>query len=213
MARNVAAHGIRPRLRRKQARPSEIIDAGLAEFGEKGFAAARLDDIARRAGISKGTIYLYFDSKEAVFEAALKAYELPLLGEAEALLSQYPGPTRDLLTMLLQRIYGEIHRPEIRTLIQILLSDGRRFPRIAEVYFEQSVRRGRAMLEKVVARGVERGEFRHGPASDMPMIVIAPMIMSLVWTITFNRFEPLDLDRFLKAHLDLLFHGLEVRPT
>ena len=197
-----------PRQRRKQARPGEIIEAGLAEFGESGFAATRLEDVARRAGIAKGTIYLYFDSKEALFEAAVRSRLGPVLDEAGAMINAFPGPTIDLLRLLIPVIYAKLVDSDARILVRIILSEGARFPAITELYYRAAVAKGRAFLARIVERGVARGEFRAGPLTDLPIVLIAPVLMAAFWKMTFEPYDPIATERFLAAHLDLIVNGL-----
>lgn len=207
-----AAPNAPKRRRRKEARPGEIIAAGLAEFADKGFAAAKLEDVATRAGVVKGTIYRYFESKEALFEAALKAQVAPVFNEVLASLERFPGSTPDLLRMVIPTIYKELFGSGIHVLMRIIIAEGGRFPAIAEFYHRESITRGKTIIEAIVHRGVARGEFRPGAAADLPMVAIAPAVMAAVWTMTFDRFEPIPIERFLEAHLDLVLNGLQARP-
>lgn len=201
------------RRRRKEARPAEIIDAGLAAFAENGFAATKLEDVARRAGIVKGTIYRYFDSKEALFEAALKARLTPLIGEIEQLVATFPGSSAELLRLVMRAAYGRMFQPDAQALMRIIISEGRRFPAITEFYHRETVSKGRRMISAIVARGVARGEFRAGAAADLPIVVMAPAIMAAVWRMTFEPFDPLDLDKFASAHADLALNGILTRDA
>ena len=200
-----------PRRRRKEARPGEIIEAGLAEFAARGFAAAKLDDVARRAGIAKGTIYRYFPSKEALFEAAVLSLEAPLAGEVERMIDAFPGPAADLLRLVIGEMYARLFQPELQTLMQIIISEGGRHPAIAAFYHRQMIAMGQRLLGRIVARGIASGEFRDGAVAKMPMIVIAPAMMATIWKMTFDTFEPLDMKNFAAAHLELVLDGLRVR--
>ena len=201
----------RPRRRRKEARPSEIIEAGLLEFSENGFAGTRLEDVATRAGIAKGTIYRYFDSKEALFEAAVLSRVTPVIDGVEAMVDAFPGSSADLLGLVLARIYGEIVGSDVHVLMRIIISEGARFPAISEAYYRRTVAKGRALIGRIVTRGVARGEFRAGAAADLPMVAVAPAIMAAVWRMTFEQFDPVPPERFLAAHLDLVLYGLVER--
>ena len=200
-----------PRHRRKDARPAEIIEAGLAEFAERGFAAARLEDVARRAGVVKGTIYRYFETKEALFEAAVKARVRPIVADVESLVAVFPGPTLDLLRMAFSQVYAQLFQPDVQALMWIIISEGRRFPDIARFYHQEVIARGQRVVTAIVARGVARGEFRPGPAADLPLIVVAPAITAVIWRMTFQPFAPLDIDKWAAAHADLAFNGLLAR--
>jgi len=197
----------KPRRRRKDARPGEIIEAGLAEFAETGFAATRLDDVAKRAGIAKGTIYRYFASKEALFEAAVRT-RLSAVLDIDARIDAYPGPTRDLLCLMIETMYRQLVESDMRTILRILLADGARFPAITAFYHEAAVAKGRALLGRIVARGIARGEFREGAYTDLPIVMIAPLLMAAIWKINFERHEPIDVARFAAAHFDLMFEGV-----
>jgi AcrR family transcriptional regulator len=203
--------GLQPRRRRKEARPSEIIEAGLLEFADKGFAGTRLEDVAARAGIAKGTIYRYFASKEALFEAALLSRVTPVLEGVDGLIDAFPGLSTDLLRLALTRIHTELVASDVRVLMRIIIAEGARFPAISEAYYRGSIAKGRALLSRIVARGVARGEFRPGAAADLPMVAVAPALMAAIWRMTFEPFDPVPPERFLEAHIDLVLHGLMER--
>lgn len=194
----------RPRQRRKQDRPAEIIAAGLAEFSEKGFAQARIEDIARRAGIAKGTVFRYFPNKEALFEAAILSRIAPVFDEFLGLLDLYQGPSLALLEGLVERIYARFAESDLPVLMRIIITEGPRFPAILEIYHRQSVARGQALLGRIIARGVARGEFPESALTELPMVLMAPALMSVVWRMTFDAQQPLPLQRFKAAHLALL---------
>jgi len=198
----------KPRQRRKDARPTEIIDAGLLEFAERGFAATRLEDVATRAGIVKGTIYRYFESKEALFEAALKSRIAPIFLDIVPMVEAFPGSTADLIRHLVQQFYRELFGSDVRILVRIIITEGSRFPAISELYYNESIAKGRSLLQAIVKRGVARGEIRPGPAAELPEVMMAPVIMALIWQMTFARFDPISVDQFMAAHIDLILHGL-----
>ncbi len=200
------------RRRRKEARPGEIIDAGMLEFAEHGFAATRLEDVAQRAGIAKGTIYRYFASKEALFEAAIRSRITPMFDQIEGLADAYPGSMTDLLKMVFPKIYRELIQSDLHVLIRIIITEGSRFPAICELYHRESIAKGRSILTKIVERGVKRGEFRRGPATDLPIIIVAPAIMAAVWKMTFEPFDPIPVERFFAAHVDLVLNGICMNP-
>ena len=197
-----------PRRRRKEARPGEIIDAGLAEFAENGFAATRLEDVAKRAGIAKGTIYRYFASKEDLFEAALSARLTPFFDDVSGMVDSFPGSSEDLVRAALPRIYKALFEDGLHVLMRIIITEGGRFPAIAELYHRRVISRGQAVLAALVRRGVERGEFRRSALTDLPIVIVAPAVMTIVWKMTFDRFDPVETERFLAAHVDLVLHGL-----
>jgi AcrR family transcriptional regulator len=197
------------RRRRKEARPPEIVRAALEEFAEKGFAAAKLDDVARRARISKGTIYLYFADKEALFDAVVRETLSPILDRVAELGQNPPGRMEDLLRHLIATLYREVVATERRQIIRMLVAESGRFPHLAEFYHREMVSRGKTLLRAVVARGIATGEFRDGPVARHPEVLLGPAIMAALWKMLFDRLEPLDLESFLAAHLDVVLNGLK----
>jgi AcrR family transcriptional regulator len=199
------------RRRRKEARPGEIIAAGLAEFAEKGFAATRLEDVGTRAGVSKGTIYLYFPSKEALFEAAVRERLVTLMEGLAEEATAHDGPVEDLLRHLLEAIYARLVGGDAGVLLKVLIAEGQRFPKLVELYRTMALSRGMALIRSILARGIAKGEIRDAPAASDPRLVIAPAIVAAIFTQVFARGAPLDRDAFLEAHLDLVLNGLRPR--
>ncbi len=196
------------RQRRKQARPAEIVAAALKEFAEKGFAAARLEDVAASAGISKGTIYLYYPTKEALFEAVVHEMITPILDRAEIAQSDLGVTCEQLLRIVLETLYRQLIATERRQILRMLIAEAPRFPDLVAFYHREAVTRGRLLLRTIVDRGVATGEFRQGPASRSPEVILGPAIMLAVWKMLFESLDPLNLEQFLDAHLDLVLHGL-----
>lgn len=199
------------RQRRKDARPAELIEAGLREFAEKGFAGTRLEDVARRAGVSKATIYLYFADKEALFLAAVRSRVAPVLLQVEDAVDHFPGSTRMLLELLLRTVYAQLVDSDLRGLMRIIVSEGRHFPQLIEHHHRESITIGRRLLAKIIERGVARGEFRPGPVTKVPLVVVAPAITASLWKITFDHLDPLPMDDYIEAHVDLIMNGLLTR--
>jgi AcrR family transcriptional regulator len=202
-----------PRRRRKEARPAELIEAGLQEFARHGFAATRLEDVARRAGVAKGTIYVYFKDKEALFLAAVRSRVTPVFAEITGFVDAFPGTTRDLLQLLIGTVHRQLVGSDLKVLMRIIIAEGERFPVLTEHYYGEIISKGRALLERIVARGIARGEVREGPLADLPLVVMAPAIMAAIWRMTFDRYAPISSEAFLAAHLDLVFHGLLQPPN
>lgn len=198
---------------RRDTRPGEILDAGFRVFAEKGFAAARLDDVATRAGVAKGTVYLYYPSKDALFEAAVRARILPVVGDARDIALQQDLPARVVLTEIIRAIYGRISDPDARTLLRIMIADGHQMPSLVAFYHREVIARMTALLRGVVQRGVARGEFTAGALSDVPEVLIAPAMMGAIWQMTFTVVQPIPLETFLAAHVDLLTRALTPPAT
>ena len=205
--KSAAAATKKPR-RRKEARPAELIEAGLHEFALHGFAATRLEDVARRAGVVKGTIYRYFSDKEALFLAAVRSRIMPMFDEMTAFVEGFPGTTRELLQLIIETIHRQLVNSDLRVLIRIIIAEGERFPALTEFYYRETISKGRALLERIVARGIERGEVREGATADLPLVIMAPAIMAAIWRMTFERHAPISSDAFRAAHIDLVLNGL-----
>ena len=197
----------------KGERVQAILAAALQEFIEQGFAPARLDAIAERAGIGKGTVYLYFDSKEALFEEAVRGVILPVIEGLEGMALAPQGSAEALLKAMITTFYREVVATERRHIIRLLIGEGPRFPRLLAFYHGEVVSRGMAALRHVLRYGVERGEFRAAAASAFPQVVMGPAMIGAIWTMLFDDIEPLDLEHFCAAHIDLLMQGLAPRPS
>ena len=211
-----AVHAQRWR-RRKEARPGEILDAALDCFAEHGFAATRLDDVAHRAGVTKGTLYLYFPNKEELFKAVVAQALVPNLERGEALLSEAAEPqsTAALLAEVM-RGWAELASSPAGAIPKIVVSEAGNFPDLARFYREQVVDRGMALLRRVLQLGIARGEFRALELDDTVRCVVAPLLMAMLWRHSLGRHElaGFDPDALCQTHLQLLLNGLRVcRPV
>lgn len=207
----VAVSAEKPRWsRRKDVRPSEITAAALEVFVERGFAAARLEDVAARAGVSKGTVYLYFANKAELFKAVVRQALLPNLESAEALAAGFPGSRRELLAQLVSGMARMIASSPISGIPKLVISEAGNFPEIAEFYHREVILRSRALLERILAEGVGRGEFRSLDSAYVWRLVMAPLVLGIIWKHSFQAFdpEPLDFERYVQTHLDVLFNGI-----
>ncbi|MGN6515829.1 MAG: TetR/AcrR family transcriptional regulator [Rhizomicrobium sp.] len=196
--------------RRKEARPQEILDAALGCFARKGFAATRMDDIAEQAGVTKGTIYLYFENKDAVFKALVRESIGTRVGEVLEEVHAFEGSSRDLLRAALTTI-GEFLRTSDRVVLpKVILAEAGNFPELARFYREEIIDKGLGALSAIVERGIRRGEFRMVDPQHTARLCIAPLLLSAVWRTTFAQFDakPYDYSSFLETHLDVLLRGL-----
>jgi AcrR family transcriptional regulator len=201
-------YGPPARRRRKDARPQEIVAAAIAEFAARGFAAARLEDVAKRAGVSKATIYVYYKDKEALFEACMRLQVAPLLQNAGALVDMFPGPTDELIRLLITTIYKNLVNSDAKELIRIVIAESENFPFLAEMHHRETVSKGKAILTRIVERGIARGEFRQGPYAKAPMVIAGAAIMATIWSLVFQRIDPMDFDDVMNAHIDLVLNGV-----
>lgn len=195
--------------RRKDARPDEIRAAALALFAERGFAATRLDDVARRAGIAKGTIYLYFPTKEDLFRALVRQDLLPNLAALEQAAAAHPGPAPARLRDLLATMAARMDAPTA-AIPRLILAESGNFPALARFYAEEVVARGLALLASVIAAGVAAGEFRPVDPAAVAPLAVAPLVMTLLGRNAIGRHVPATPgpDDLLATHLDLLLRGL-----
>ncbi len=196
--------------RRKQARPGEILDAAMKVFAEKGFAAARMEDIARRAGVTKGTIYLYFENKEAVFKSLVREAIGATLATVTADVANFEGSARFLLRMVLTRMVQTLLDSDKVVLPKIVIAESANFPWLAEFYRFEVIERGLGLMTALIRRGIERGEFRDLPPDHVARLFIAPGLLSAIWQVTFSHLdpEPYDFKGLIATHLDVLFRGL-----
>lgn len=195
--------------RRKEARPSEILDAALPVFAEKGFSATRIDDIAQRAGVTKGTVYLYFPSKQAVFEALVRQAILPQVEALEALTAAHQGPVIPLIGQIFQEAATRLRR-ELLVFPRLIIAEAGNFPEIVRFYHAEVISRAERLLAGLYARGVASGEFPDLDPRIVTKLVIAPMLLGAIWTTTIAQFEdrPLDLAALVRTHVDIFTRGL-----
>ena len=198
-----------PRRRRKEERPGEILTAALALFAERGFAATRLDDVAERAGASKGTIYLYYPTKEALFEAVVRDAFSPVLERMAGPIALPETSATALLTLMIETLYRELVGTERREIMRLLIAEAKHFPSLVAFYHREAISRGRALIAEILRRGVASGEFRDGPAARYPEAIIGPAIMAAVWKLVFEPVESMDLKVMLEAHLDIVVNALK----
>ncbi|MFO1038616.1 MAG: TetR/AcrR family transcriptional regulator [Geminicoccaceae bacterium] len=200
--------------RRKETRPAELLEAALEIFAEKGFAAARMEDIAARAGASKGTIYLYFPSKEAVFEALVRSAIIPNIERAEAIAASASGPVAPLLRQLLALLGNVIRNERIAVVPRLLVGELYKFPDLVRFYRTNVVERGLGLVARLHRRGVESGEFRPADSDAVARLVVAPVLMMAIWRTVLVTAEdpPFDPQRVLDTHADVLLQGLLAYP-
>ena len=196
--------------RRKAARPQEILEAALGVFAEKGFARTRMEDIARQAGVTKGTIYLYFENKEAVFRSLIRESIGDALGQIVGQVAAFQGPSADLLRMALTAIGHFVLTSDRVVLPKIVIAESGAFPEMVRFYRSEIIDKGLGVLTQVIQRGIDRGEFRNVPAEHVARLCIAPLLLSAFWRTTFAQFDakPYDYDALIRTHADILLHGL-----
>jgi len=188
---------------RSAVRREAILAAALDEFSARGFEAARLDDVAKRAGVAKGTIYLYFRDKESLFQELIRAMLTPLVGTIEAL-GAADLPLSALADHIADLFVREVYETRRKDVIRLMISEGRRFPKLAEFYYREVLSRIIAAVRSLLRRAAARGEVPEALA-EFPQIIAAPGLIAIIWSGLFERFEPLDVRKMMKTHFDLLF--------
>jgi AcrR family transcriptional regulator len=197
----------------RQAKLQTILDAALDVFAQKGFAEARLEDVAARAGVAKGTIYLYFASKQALFEALVHSGIAAPIEAMESKVLALDLPVEAVLRMLFTFLRIEVLGTRRQEIVRLLITEGSRFPTIADFYHREVLTRGLGMLRRVADRAVERGEFRSDELVRFPQLVVAPAVVAVLWAHLFQRLEPLDIEPMFDAHIALLMRALKDART
>ncbi|MDF1812347.1 MAG: TetR/AcrR family transcriptional regulator [Verrucomicrobiales bacterium] len=201
-------HNLKP-TRRKADRPDEIVQAAMEVFLQVGFARAKVTDIARKAGAAKGTVYLYFTTKDHLFEAVVRRFIGPMLNQMDAYVSNFKGTSRELLSGAILICYEQLaDNPTRRAILRIMISEGHRFPGLVEIYHRDVVSAALNTMRRIIDRGVRSGEFRPTAAKDFPQVIVGPVMMSAIWKLTFDNIAPIDISKVAESHLDLLFEGL-----
>jgi AcrR family transcriptional regulator len=198
----------------KSLRHDQILAAAFDEFAAKGYAEARLDDVADRVGIAKGTIYLYFKNKEMLFQAVLRGLVHHVFEELDQFIRAFPGSAEDLLRAIFSRQYSEVVKnPKARLVFRLLIAEGHKFPQLADVYLREVITPGVAAMRVLVEKGVLSGEFRETTIADFPQVLVGPAVLAIVWALILGERQCLDLDAYMEAHLDLVLCGLRKLRT
>ncbi|WP_245454085.1 TetR/AcrR family transcriptional regulator [Aquabacter cavernae] len=193
-------------------RRAQILAAALDAFAREGYGATRLEDVARAAGVAKGTLYLYFPHKQALFEAIVKERISPVLLDVGALLAQFPGDTRALCTLMAEMLISRIIEGPGQAILRLMIAEGPRFPDLAAFHHGEVVSRGLDLVRAVMARGLARGDITSDAAVRFPQLVFAPAMTSVVWNALFGHLSPLDVRAFVTTYLDVLLRGLGEAP-
>jgi AcrR family transcriptional regulator len=187
---------------RKALRNEQILAAAFDVFAAHGYAETRLDEVAKRAGVAKGTIYLYFKNKEQLFRAVARSL---IQKRFDALVGTFRGTAPELLRELLSRMYSQIVRNDrARSIVRLLLAESGKFPRLSEIYHREIIAPGIKAVRQVLKRGIASGEFRKTSAVEFPQILVAPGILAIVWKLLHGDRHRLDLNAYLQAHLDFV---------
>jgi AcrR family transcriptional regulator len=192
------------------------MEAALEEFAVKGYAETRLDDVANRAGISKGLVYVYFKTKEELFKAVIRSVIIP---RVDALIREVEHSRRsseEIIRGPLLSFMKNFAKSRKRIVVRLLIAEGPKHPDLLDFYHGEVISRGMRLLRLILARGVTSGEFRPSPYQEFPQLFVAPMLLALIWQMLFARHQPLDIDRYLDTHVAIVLQtlkaGLPVNP-
>ena len=189
--------------RRKENRPQEITEAALAAFAEKGYAATRVDEVAKRAGISKGLLYLYFKTKEDLFKAVIRSFVVPKIDELTAIVDESELSSEEFLRGPFLEFVKSVPGSPISILVRLMISEGPKHPDLLQFYWDNVVSRGLAVLKVLLDRGVANGEFRHSVVNELPHLFVMPVVFSVIFKLLFEKQCP-DTDKLIEAQIDLL---------
>jgi AcrR family transcriptional regulator len=200
-----------PKFRRRKAeRPDEIVRAALAVFAEKGFAAARLEEIARRAGVSKGAIYLYFETKEDIFRAVVERAIAPNIGAVKAMAAAHPGPLADLLTGVTLHMAQVVQNTPLGGVLKMVVGEAGNFPEIARVWHDELVSQALGAMTLAIKAAQDRGEVKPGDPRIYALQLISPLLVAVLWRETFVPVgaAPFDLPAVMRQHVETLLRGM-----
>lgn len=199
----------------KAKRQAQILNAAFREFAVNGYAAARLDDVARRAKIAKGTIFLHFRDKKTLFRAVLCDSIQPIRSSMAARPLERVGGSEAALRSLLSHLYSQIvANKKARALLRLLIAESEKFPELARIYYQEIIAPGASTIAMVVEAGITSGEFQAAHARRFPQIVVAPAILAAFWILLLGNSHELDLAGYQEAHLDFVMRALHtVTPT
>ena len=200
--------------RRKEARPQELLAAALDIFVERGYAATRLDDVAAQAGVSKGTLYLYFTNKEDLFKAVVRTHLVPALDEAEQTIDRFEGNSGELLRTIILNWWEQIGETKLSGITKLMMAESGNFPEVAQFYHDEVILRSKSMIARAMVRGMDRGELRRLDPEMATQVLVAPVLMLMLWKHSFqdcHTSSPLMSPiTFLHTFIDILFNGLLV---
>lgn len=194
--------------RRKEDRPQEISEAAFQVFAEKGYAAARVDEVAKRAGVSKGLLYLYFETKEELFKAVIKSVVTRRIDALLLALEETELSSGEFIRGPLLEFMKQIPGSPVAVVVRLLIAEGQRHPDLVDYYWDNVVSKGLAAISRFIERGVERGEFRDTAVTRLPQLVLSPMMLSMIWRILFAKRE-LDTDRLMETQIEMILAYIE----
>ncbi len=198
--------------RRKQDRPQEITDAALAAFAEKGYAATRVDDVAKRAGVSKGLLYLYFKTKEELFKAVIRSFVVPRIDALMDIIESSELSSEEFLRGPFLDFVKTLPGSPISVVIRLMIAEGPKHPDLVQFYWDNVVSRGLGAISELLQRGVQTGEFRKSAVTEQPHLFIMPVLFSVIFNLLFDK-QSIDTNRLIETQIDLLITHLKSTET
>ncbi len=199
--------------RRKEDRPAEITQAALAAFAEKGYAATKVDEVAKRAGVSKGLLYLYFKTKEDLFKAVIRSFLSPRIDALISNIEETDLSAEDFLRGPFLAFARSLPKSPAKILVRLMIAEGPKHPDLVEWYWDNVVSRALAALRTLIERGVDNGEFRESAVNEFPQLLVTPIFFSIIFTIVFKQQMNLDTDRFIEAHIEMVLDSIKVQTS
>jgi AcrR family transcriptional regulator len=194
--------------RRKQDRPQEITNAALAAFAEKGYAATRVDDVAKRAGVSKGLLYLYFKTKEELFKSVIRSLVIPRIDKLTKIVDASEMSSEEFLRGPFLEFAKQMPGSPISVVVRLMVAEGPKHPDLVSFYWDNVVSRGLEIIEELLARGVRNGEFQKSAVSEQPQLFIMPVVFSVIFNLLFGE-RSMDTDKIIETQIDLLITHLK----
>jgi AcrR family transcriptional regulator len=195
--------------RRKEDRPAEITEAAREAFAEKGYAATRVDEVARRSGVSKGLLYLYFKTKEDLFKAVIRSFLSPKIDALISDVEQNDLSAEEFVRGPFLTFAKSVPNSPVRVLVRLMIAEGPKHPDLVEWYWENVVSRALGALRTLIKRGVDNGEFRASALNEFPQMLVAPVFFSMIFTMVFKEQAKLDTDRFIEAHVNMVLDSIK----
>ena len=204
--KNASRRGRKP----KEGRPQEILAAAFEEFAANGYAASRVEDVAERGGIAKGTIYLYFKDKEGLFRAVVRSMIRPVFDQLIPFVENFSGSAEALLSELQARHYAHVVKnAKARAILRLLIAEGGKFPQLSDIFYREIIEPGVTALRQVLEKGEASGEFRKTKVKDFPQMLVAPGLLAVMWKLILGARYSLDLDSYMSAHREFVLHSLK----
>lgn len=199
--------------RRKEDRPAEITEAALAAFAEKGYAATRVEEVAKRAGVSKGLLYLYFKTKEDLFKAVIRSFLSPRIDALISSIERTELSAEEFVRGPFLTFAKSIPKSPVKVLVRLMIAEGPKHPDLVQWYWDNVVSRAISALRSLIRRGVDQGEFRESALNEFPQLLVTPVFFSMIFSIVFKQQMTLDTNRFIEAHVDMVLDSIKAEPA